>query len=103
MGLYINPPSETKEQWINRHKLDGVVKFPDQPYWPDADENFLPICLVDNGGVTAAAVCFSLDEFRVFNDPIDPRPKTWHYILIDDLNKLFGQDLRKLRKERSRT
>lgn len=36
------------------------------------------VCVVENGPIfDAAAYCYSEREFQNFNDPSDPRPKTW--------------------------
>lgn len=40
------------------------------------------ICVVNNGPFEAAAFCHNSDEFHIFNDPQDHRPKTW--LLVND-------------------
>jgi hypothetical protein len=46
------------------------------------------VCVVDNGPFEAAAYCHNLDEFRVFNDSRDTRPRRW--LLIEDVAKVHA-------------
>ncbi len=78
MGYYINPPNETKEEWLNDNGMEVT-----DPSW-DALPNFRPtefqdddgvyVCLVDNGPFTAAGICYNEAEFNEFRAP-DPIPE----------------------------
>lgn len=41
------------------------------------DANLGVVCVVENGFFDAAGFCFDLNEFDVFADPKDDRPKRW--------------------------
>jgi len=53
MGYYVNPPSETKEEFLNREGM----KVP-KADWDKVPKDSIPVVLVNNGHFTA-----------------DPRPK----------------------------
>lgn len=76
MGAYINPPNCSKELWLDTfgESIDG----PPVGVKPTAD--IFPVCLVDSGPFTAAAIAFSQDELNEFSDPIDLRPKKWFMV-----------------------
>jgi hypothetical protein len=76
MGYYINPPDQTKEDWLQEHG-DEVGT----PSWPAPDGSAL-VCLIDNGPFSAAGICFSEQEFQAFVTP-DGRPRTWYYVPSD--------------------
>lgn len=80
MGCYVNPQTETKEAWLSRHGTVLLI----MPEWEAVPSNQLPVCLVDNGPFTAAAVAFSQSEYKYFMKP-DSRPKVWYLAKIDDL------------------
>jgi len=82
MGMYINPPNMTKEEFLKKHgervslavlKSEYATKSSDD--YNDLDK--LPVVLVDNGLFTAAAIAFSNTELRYFIEVTDPRPKTY--------------------------
>lgn len=83
MGCYINPESMTKEAWLARNG-----RHTPQPC--AVTEEYVPVCLVDNGDFTAAAVAYSEDEKRRFAEP-DGRPRFWFQVpralarLVSDL------------------
>jgi hypothetical protein len=67
VGLYVNPPNMTKEDWLI---INGKhIKQPSVHY----DDGKLAVCLMNNGAFTAAGVCISDDELKVFTDPSDKR------------------------------
>jgi len=73
MGCYVNPDNETKEAFLQREGrrvsvVDAAIT-----------ETEMPVCLVNNGFFTAAAVGFSEDEIATFARP-DGRPKTWFMV-----------------------
>lgn len=81
MGAYINPPDMPKEEWLEKYALpippppDDIEKFIHVYHGGHAD--FHIICLVDNGGFTAAAIAFDSNELRDFARE-DGRPKQWY-------------------------
>lgn len=84
MGYYINPKDMSKEQYLEKH---GVL-LNSFSTWPLEDNTKTYICLVDNGIFTAAAICYSQNEFLAFKDTLDVRRKWWYsipkQILIND-------------------
>ena len=68
MGWYINPRDMDKAEWLHKHGevTAGPCKI---------DETHLPVCLVDNGMFTAAAVGVNPNEVAAFCQPTDSRPK----------------------------
>lgn len=76
MGCYINPPTMTKEAWLRANATlitaDTALKA--------LTRTTVPVCLVDNGPFTAAAVGFSRDEVEMFSSPRDVRPKRWYSV-----------------------
>lgn len=84
MGCYVNPSDQSKESWL--FEL-GILT--DQPKSFDVTpDGMLPVCLVDNGPFTAAAVAFDASEFKEFIDPTDTRAKLWYWVKIEDLRKV---------------
>jgi len=91
MGCYVNPSTETKESWLEAHGLSiGDIAL--APAWSaiptpvhaNDTASMLPVILVDNGGFTAAAVCYSEREYREFLAN-DGRPKR---VYIADVQSL---------------
>lgn len=77
MGYYINPEDMTKEQFLSKHGTRvtaGVLGDHDF----SSDE--LPVCLVDNGWMTAAGICYDRREIMAFAQPDDKRPKNWFLV-----------------------
>jgi hypothetical protein len=69
MGFYIEAPdgvNKQKPQYFHDHHGAELVLSPKFP----TDGSVL-VCIVDNGPFEAAGIAF------VFNDPNDPRQKTW--------------------------
>jgi len=85
MGYYINPPSETKEQWLQKH---GTPVHGDVVLSHDFSGPTLPVCLVDNGPFTAAGIAFDAGELRAFGHP-DRRPKSWFLVSREDLEPYY--------------
>jgi len=84
MGAYINPQTETKEQFLTREgKLLKQI-----PAWKDVPDKMLPICLVDNGMFTAGAVLFSEQELKSFTLPSDSRPKMFYMVPVEKLKEV---------------
>jgi hypothetical protein len=76
MGYYVNPPNSSKEAWLNEN---GVVLAPSSVMNFNFSDNFLPVCLVDNGPFTAAAICYNADERDEFARG-DGRSKKWYAV-----------------------
>lgn len=86
MGCYVNPPSQDKEEWLDKNCVSiGLRPGP-------ITESELPVCLVDNGLFKAAAVAYSERELKVFSDPTDARRKVWYQVPIERL--LEASDLK---------
>jgi hypothetical protein len=85
MGCYVNPPGGSKEEWLrdNATKVNGIGI--EAPVWNEIADDELPVCLVDNGPFTAAAVGFSEQEMNDFDDPDDDRPKMWFTVKVEKL------------------
>jgi hypothetical protein len=89
MGLYVNPPDRSKEQWLaeNGEKI-SLKELKDFSFQKDPEH--LPVCLVDNGPFTAAAVIFSNREREAFTNPTDDRPKYYFMVPTAKLKALPG-------------
>lgn len=79
MGCYVNPLSESKEEFLSQFPRVGI------PKWPPP-EGTLPVVLIENGFFTAAGVAYSERELGRFTRP-DPRPKEWFYVPVEELLK----------------
>lgn len=73
MGYYINPETETKEAWLKTH---GLLLINSSEWKEIPVEVTLPVCLVDNGGFTAAAISFLENELNYFRLSVDSRSKS---------------------------
>lgn len=84
MGVYVNPADGSdKVEWLTENAVEEDYGPPES--W-DArlDEGLLPVCLVDNGFFTAAAVIFDEREFIEATRP-DARPRIWYLVPIEYL------------------
>jgi len=90
MGLYINPIGETKESWLEREAVE-VAGAEAAATWREGGE-ILPVCLVDNGAFTAAAVIYSDGEMKTFIDRGDSRKKRWFVVEVEKIRKVCGQE-----------
>ena len=96
MGIYINPKSGSKEKWLETHSkpVHGNPLFVVIGGYNDLrNKNRIPICLVDNGPFTAAAVIFSKEEAKVFASS-DGRQKKWFVVPVTALKDDSGISLR---------
>src|SRR5688572_24932835 len=88
MGIYINPPDMSKEEWLSKHGIKvPTAHLTEATFgsWKDPqDRPCLPVCLVDNGIFTAAGIAFSPNDLDAFLHP-DGRPRKWYLAAIDDL------------------
>ena len=88
MGLYINSPNETKEQFLEREGLEVPVVD-----WENIPSDSLPVILMDNGMFTAAGIGFCEKEYNLLNDrKKDLRPKKI-FIVKKDKIKATGVEL----------
>ena len=78
MGMYIDPANMSKEDWLAKHGEKTAAPC-------DISDTHLPVCLVNNGFFTAAAVAYSPSELAVFSDSGDRRRKAWYKVSIADL------------------
>jgi hypothetical protein len=83
MGCYVNPPSESKEAFLQRE--GRRVSTSDAGTIDFETSAELPVCLVNNGMFTAAGVAYDREEFNAFANP-DGRSKVWYMV---DRMKLF--------------
>ena len=85
MGCYVNPNTD-KGQWLKANgQATGNTPGP-------RTSTHLPVCLVDNGMFTAAAVAYSDRELREFTRPDDFRPRTWFTVPIEKLREACDID-----------
>lgn len=95
MGMYINLISMTKEDWLALYGelFDFIVG------WGSLKEDYLPVCLVNNGMFTAAGICYSEKEFKAFLYP-DGRAKKWYQAPISELHRISPEFQTYLMEER---
>ena len=79
MGIYINPIDMTKEDWLILHGTIIPQKDAREFQW---NKKTFVVCLINNGGFTAAGVMFSKKELAYFLDTFregssDLRPTSW--------------------------
>lgn len=87
MGYYIQTEVTTgKAEYLIEH--EGAQEC--QPHQERAEDEAL-VCVVENGLFDAAGICFSDAERDAFNDPTDPRPKTWLVMLRSRVIELCPQ------------
>ena len=88
MGRYVNPIDGTsKEDWLKANgeafnDLEAIKSF------KHSASTKLPVCLVDNGAFTAAAIAYDAREIAEFTRDSDHRPKQW-YMVNKELLKPF--------------
>lgn len=73
MGAYINPPGETKEEFLAR---EGTPIPIEQAALHIDFTNNMVVVRIDNGAFSACAIAFSLAELAVLVDPMDRRKRT---------------------------
>jgi hypothetical protein len=86
MGSYINPPDQSKEDWLADNGREIPAPNPTNGLADligDADD--LPVCLVDNGRFTSAAIVFNDKELFEFTNTPDSRPKMWYMVPVEKL------------------
>ena len=92
MGYYVQ--TGTTHNKANEIALQyGGVIIPEPTDFSQVPKDKALICVVDNNIFEAAGYCYSPEEFEVFSDPEDFRPKQW---LLMDLDK--AQELTKFKE-----
>lgn len=85
MGIYVNPPGESNEQWLESHAEYLGDRYNCVPAWHLIPEGKAVVCLVDNGGFKAAAIVFDRTEYGRIVEDQDSRPKRWYLADIEQL------------------
>lgn len=77
MGKYVNYTSSGNIGGSASAKCEALIE--DGAVEITTPDKFMDnlVCVVDNGFFGAAAYAYSENEFRVFMDPYDGRPKRW--------------------------
>ena len=79
MAGYVNPPHETKEEFLVREgRLISVNEAV-------ITEKEYPVCLIDNVSYSSAAIGYSTAKLAKLVDVADIRPKVWYMILKSKL------------------
>lgn len=86
MGYYINPLNETKEEFVAQHARE-VSHGTFSNFNFDTENNFLPICLIDNGPFRALGIAYSRNELAEFGSLKDYRPKRYFFVSIETLKR----------------
>jgi len=92
MGIYINPSNTSKEIWLETHSkpMQGNTLYTViREYDEIRKKKLIPICLVDNGPFTAAAVIQSKEQAVAFAS-FDGRQKQWFLVPLTALNDNSG-------------
>lgn len=75
----MNPIGMSKEAWFEKHAVETIgVEIMD---------GYHPVCLIDNGYMTAAGIAYCQEEFEEFQRE-DGRPKNWYLIKDSDLKEV---------------
>ena len=74
MGMYINPVGISKEEWL--HKNGIAISKEDA----EITNGVYPVCLVDNGPFTAAAIAYNEEELYVFKNDTTGRRMRWYLV-----------------------
>ncbi|MFA6526431.1 MAG: hypothetical protein WCT26_03415 [Candidatus Buchananbacteria bacterium] len=96
MGFYVNPPNQSKEQFLAEKgtRVDLLsLRFDDIP------KGTLPVVLVDNGFFTAAGIGYSASEVKAFCEPGDRRPKQAFLVRVEDLVKVADSEFQQYAKK----
>lgn len=80
MGYYINGgmakgKCEYLESALAAVPFDWKTKT-----WDDVPQDKVPVIVVDNGPFEAAGIAYSENEYLVFTEPSDKRPRTGYLI-----------------------
>lgn len=97
MGLYINPPNQTKEEWLKKHGA-MTLNPPEKYKMVGSTATYWAVVLLFNTSFTAAGIAFSPSEFEAFQDLNDDRAKIWFLVEEKDLLSM-APDLLQREKE----
>lgn len=90
MGYYVNPKTETKEEFLERQ--GKRITRSEFVAFTDFSGPNLPVCLMDNGLFTAAGIAYNQREVEEFSDPNDHRPKMYYLVSKEDLRTVAPND-----------
>lgn len=79
MGYYVNPREMSKEQWLAQNGFAVSLRDLKMTGFENIKSSELPVCLIDNGWMTAAGICYDAAEFEEFSRD-DGRPKRWFLV-----------------------
>lgn len=79
MGYYINPKDMSKEEWLAENGVPVSARDLQVTGFEYLKPAELPVCLVDNGWMTAAGIAYCDEEMQEFLRP-DGRPKQWFLV-----------------------
>jgi hypothetical protein len=81
MGLYINPTSQTKEEFL----LDHAKRITPEEFEAEPADGQVHLAWVNNGAFTALAIGFSQKERLAFLNPSDPRRRLYYTCPISSI------------------
>lgn len=86
MGYYIDPiDGQDKGLWLEANGIRLSSKPNEYTRINDAGVQYHAVCLVDNGWMTAAGICYDKRELEAFTRPEDLRPKWWYMVPTEKL------------------
>jgi hypothetical protein len=88
MGYYIETDKPLNKAQILLDSIPSAREVTRNKLDFDVTGRTVIVCVVNNGPFDAAAICYSLNELRAFNEPTDYRPKRWLVIPRDEVVKL---------------
>lgn len=93
MGAYINPPTMSNEEWLEKNGTKVSAPTPSEPMliiWGLVPEGTLLVCLISNGPFKAAGIAFNKDELEEFMYN-DGRHRVWYQVDIDKLHTVSSE------------
>ena len=88
MGIYINLKDCSKEQWLIDNGEMPKMSPDTHERTTKAGVDQFAVCWINNGWMTAAAICYNQSELEVFKHP-DPRPKQWFWVDKEKLKEFM--------------
>lgn len=82
MGFYIDPKDISKEDWLTKNGRE-IKQSDARMLFIDSQE--LPVCIADNGGWTAAIICYSSRETDRVISGMDGRRNQWFAVSREKL------------------
>lgn len=93
MGFYVNPPDESKENFLAREGI-AVPNLP-RLTWDSVPKDFLPVVWVNNGRFTAAGIAYCARELEAMTDLEDMRPRRIYMVKIEKLLRVSDDYFRR--------